>query len=49
MNAAERMTFTERLALGIEYEIKDLPVDEKRLVVAFLAGWFNRFLKGEEL
>ena len=39
LNAKDRVDLSTKLAKGVEHEIKDYDTPDKRLIVAFLAGW----------
>lgn len=48
LNPRERADLQKKLAQGIEHEIEDYETFDKQMVVAYLSGWFDGYLKGED-
>ena len=38
----------KKLAQGIEHDIEGYETFDKRMVIAYLSGWFDGYLKGED-
>ena len=48
LTPTQRLELSEKIAKGVEYEIKDYDPADKRLIVAFLDGWFQSYMKRGE-
>jgi hypothetical protein len=45
LTPTQRLELSEKIAKGVEYEIKDYDPADKRLIVAFLDGWFQSYTR----
>ena len=43
----DRTELSTKLAKGVEFEMKDFDFADQRCIAAFLAGWFESFLRRE--
>ena len=46
LNPRERADLQKKLAQGIEHDIEGYETFDKRMVIAYLSGWFDGYLKG---